>query len=278
MKFYKDQHILLASKHEKERAIAPPLMNQLSCTLHVHDFDTDQFGTFTGEIQRKLSAYDTCLLKAKTAAEHYHYDLALASEGSFGPHPAFPFAPCDHEIMVFLDRKNNWVIAEQYVTPKTNYARMSITQHTDLASFLEKAGFPEHALTLQTQNNNVLIAKGIQDLSSLEQALMMGFRQEKELWLATDMRAMMNPSRMQAISELAVKLINRIQSNCPQCDLPGFGFKETTGMLPCHACKSPTSLYEQEVWACIQCYYQEKRPRKDGLLSAEPQYCLYCNP
>ncbi|WP_115710367.1 DUF6671 family protein [Legionella sainthelensi] len=275
---YRNQSVLLATKHEKEKAIANVFFEKLSCTLDVHEFDTDQFGTFTGEIERTLSPYDTCILKARHAAEHYGYDLAIASEGSFGPHPAFPFIPSDHEIMVFLDRKNNWVIAEQYTTPKTNYRMMTITPQTELNDFLEKAGFPEHALTLQNNSDKTVIAKGIRDTETLQAALALGFQHEKELFLATDMRAMMNPLRMQAISVLAEKLAHRIQCCCPYCFTPGFGFKKTSGSLPCHECSSPTSLYQQEVWGCIQCDYHESHPRKDGLEAAEPQYCDYCNP
>ncbi len=275
---YYNKSVLLASKHEKEKAIAEVFFNKLSCTLDVHEFDTDQFGTFTGEIARILSPYDTCILKARRAAEHYGYDLAIASEGSFGPHPAFPFIPSDHEIMVFLDRKNNWVIAEQYTTPKTNYRMMTITPKTELKDFLEKASFPEHALTLQTNGDKRVIAKGIRDIEALQTALALGFQHENELFLATDMRAMMNPLRMQAISVLAEKLVHRIQCCCPNCATPGFGFKKTSGILSCNECSSPTSLYQHEVWGCIQCDYQETHPRKDGLEAAEPQYCDYCNP
>ncbi|VEG92482.1 DUF6671 family protein [Legionella spiritensis] len=276
--YYQNRSVLLASKHEKEKAIADVFFDRLSCTLDVHDFDTDQFGTFTGEIARTLSPYDTCVLKAKRAAEQYGHELVLASEGSFGPHPAFPFISSDHEIMVFLDRKNNWVIAEQHTTLKTNYRMITITPQTELNDFLEKAGFPDHALILQTTSNKTVLAKGIKDIKVLQTALSLGFQQEKELLLATDMRAMMNPTRMKAISELAQKLVNRIQCCCPNCSIPGFGFKETAGNLPCSECSSPTSLYQQEIWGCIQCDYRDTYCRKDGLESAEPQYCYYCNP
>ncbi len=163
-------------------------------------------------------------------------------------------------------------------TPKTNYRMMTITPQTELDDFLEKAGFPEHALTLQTNSDKRVIAKGVRDFEALHAALAHGFQHEKELFIATDMRAMMNPTRMQAISVLAEKLAHRIQCCCPDCFTPGFGFKKTSGSLPCNDCSSPTSLYQQEVWGCIQCNYQETHPRKDGLEAAEPQYCDYCNP
>lgn len=276
--YYKNRSVLLASKHQKEQAIAKVFWDRLLCRLDVYDFDTDQFGTFTGEIARKLNPYDTCVLKAKSAAEQYGYDLSLASEGSFGPDPAFPFIPRDHEIMVFLDRKNNWVIAEQYTSPKTNYSMMTITRHTELDEFLEKAGFPEHAVTLQKNSDKSLLAKGIRDMKALEHALALGFQNENELFLATDMRAMMNPTRMEIIAELAHKLAARIATLCVRCASPGFGFKLTQGTLPCAHCGFSTSLFEKEVWGCIVCDHKEYKIRRDGLLKADPTYCYYCNP
>ncbi|WP_412754299.1 DUF6671 family protein [Legionella donaldsonii] len=276
--YYKNQTILLASKHEKEHAIAQPFINRLSCTLRVHDFDTDQFGTFTGEIERTLSPYETCLLKAQKAAERYDYALALASEGSFGPHPDFPFVPSAHELMVFIDREHNWVVAEQLVSPKTNYAMITINEHSEIDSFLERVRFPSHALIVQSINRKHVFAKGIKELESLIHYVSLGFKTEKELLLATDMRAMMNPTRMEVIGELADKLAQRIATLCVQCGCPGFGFKSTRGTLPCSFCGSSTSFYEEEVWGCIACDHQQHKVRRDGLLEADPAYCDYCNP
>lgn len=275
---YRNQSVLLASKHEKEKAIADVFFDKFSCIVDVREFDTDQFGTFTGEIARELSPYDACVLKARRAAEHYGYNLAIASEGSFGPHPAFPLISSDHEVMVFLDRKNNWVIAEQYTTPKTNYRMMTITPQTDLGDFLEKSGFPEHALTLQTNRDKTVLAKGIRDIETLKHALAIGFQHENELFIATDMRAMMNPTRMNVIAELAVKLTLRIATLCIKCTCPGFGFKSTRGKMPCSLCGSSTAFYQEEVWGCIACEHQEYKMRRDGLVTADPTYCDYCNP
>ena len=275
---YQNQLVLLASKHEKEKAIAPPFIARLSCTLRVHDFDTDQFGTFTGEIARTQSPYQTCLLKAKTAAKRYNYALAVASEGSFGSHPLFPFVPSAHELMVFVDRTRDWLIAEQLVSQKTNYAMITINKNTELDIFLNRVHFPSHALILQASSDNHVVAKGINNLQDLAHHLAIGFKTEKELRLATDMRAMMNPTRMAVIGELADKLTQRIASLCAQCERPGFGFKSTQGALPCALCDSPTSFYEEEVWGCIGCEHQEYKMRRDGLLKADPTYCDYCNP
>lgn len=276
--YYQNQSVLLASKHHKERAIATVFFDKLSCTLDVHDFDTDQFGTFTGDIARTLSPYDTCLLKAKTAAEHFNYALALASEGSFGSHPAFPFVPSAHELMIFIDRKHQWVISEQIVSQKTNYAMISIDKQTDIDAFLKQIQFPSHALIIQAGSNNHTIAKGIHDLQTLSHNLTLGFKTEKKLRLATDMRAMMNPTRMEVIGELAEKLALKIATHCIKCSCPGFGLNTTRGSLPCALCGAPTSYYQEEVWGCAHCDHKEYKIRKDGLLTADPSYCTYCNP
>ncbi|PJD94980.1 MAG: hypothetical protein CK426_01600 [Legionella sp.] len=276
--YYKNQNVLLASKHEKEQAMAKPFLDRLSCTLRVREFDTDQFGTFTGEIARTLSPYETCLLKAKTAAKRYHYDLAVASEGSFGPHPAFPFVPGAHELMVFIDRRHDWIIAEQCISQKTNYAMLTVNKNTKLDDFLTQVHFPSHALIVQLTSNSHVLAKGVHDLDALTYYLKLGFKTDKELLLTTDMRAMMNPTRMAVIGELADKLTQRISRLCIQCERPGFGFKTTRGALACALCGAPTSFYEEEVWGCIGCEHQEYKKRQDGLLTADPTYCDNCNP
>lgn len=275
---YKDREVLLASMHAKEEAIAESFLTWLSCRVRVHPFDTDQFGTFTGEIARTLPPYQTCLLKARAAAEQFNYDLALASEGSFGPHPSFPFIPRGHELMVFIDRAHDWIIAEQLVSQKTNYAMMKINRNTEIDQFLSRVLFPSHALIVQTSIDNRVIAKGVKTYDCLIHHLKTGFKREEELLLTTDMRAMMNPTRMKEIARLANKIAQRIATPCIRCKSPGFGFKSTQGQLPCALCHSPSSFYEEEIWACITCDYEEYKKRSDGLCKADPKYCEYCNP
>lgn len=276
--YYEGQSVLLASMHGKEKAIALPFANRLSCTLAVHDFDTDQFGTFTGEVHRPLSPYETCILKAKTGAQRYEYRLSVASEGSFGPHPAIPFIPSAQEIMVFIDSQCDWIIAEQIVSTKTNYAMITVNRSTDISTFLKQVHFPTHALIVQTAGSKKVIAKGVNDIDSLNRFLSIGFQYENQLLLGTDMRAMMNPTRMEVLGELADKLAIRIATQCSQCECPGFGFKATRGALPCALCGSSTSFYQEEVWGCIECEFQEYKIRQDGLIEAEPLYCPDCNP
>lgn len=275
---YKNARVLLASKHEKERVIRPVFYENLGCDIYTSNFDTDQFGTFTGEIPRVKNAYDTCVLKAKTAAIVADNFFSMASEGSFGPHPSMPFFASDHEIMVFVDLKNDWVIAEQLVTPKTNYNRLTLTSNSEVESFLKSVQFPTHAVTLQVSHTNEIIGKGIQDVSRLNNLIKKGFTKGDELLLATDMRAMMNPTRMEALSVLAEKLARRILTCCDACGAPGFGFISTAEHLSCGFCDGPTSMHRLEIWGCVACENKEKKPRHDHLEKADPTYCHFCNP
>lgn len=278
MERYKNKQVLLATKHAKEQVIQPVFKSVLHCQVNTKDFDTDKYGTFSGEIPRPLGPYQTCILKAKEAAEKFGYELSIASEGSYGPHPFIPFIPGGHEVMIFWDKSKDWIIAEQLITEKTNYSSIYVDSTTNIEGFLRQMGFPGHALIMQTATTKEIIAKGINDIHLLQSCLKSGYKVEDRLLLTTDMRAMLNPTRMKVLSELAIKLANRIKTNCPGCWAPGFGFKKTQDNLLCQSCDSPTSLYKFELYGCVQCCYEESKPRKDGLEYASPEFCNYCNP
>jgi hypothetical protein len=49
---FKNRRLLIATKHEKEKVIAPLLEQNLGVICFVNEnFDTDLLGTFTGEIE-----------------------------------------------------------------------------------------------------------------------------------------------------------------------------------------------------------------------------------
>lgn len=276
--YYKNAPVLIATKHEKERVIRPVFQDKIGCKLYVSNFDTDQFGTFTGEIPRAQNAFETCVLKAKTAAMAAHFKFSIASEGSFGPHPSIPILANAHEIMTFVDLENNWVIADQLITPKTNYKVLTLHPDTKIDSFLHSLHFPTHAVTLQVSSSKEVIAKGIKDRALLNNLIRTGFSKGDELLLASDMRAMMNPTRMESLSLLATKLAARVNRCCRACNTPGFGFVATTEQLLCSLCDKPTSMPRFEIWGCVACQNQEVQPRSDHLTQADPTFCNYCNP
>ena len=276
---YNKAQIILATKHGKEAVIRQPFLHHFNASIFVPpDFDTDQFGTFTGEIARVKTAFETVIEKAKVAATNYGFDYAMASEGSFGPHPAVFFAPGNVELMSFIDLKNDITVVESILSNDTNYAYIDITSNQNYDVFLKNAKFPSHAIIVKSKNDNVIIQKGIQNIDTLNNSIRFGFSQYNDLRLETDMRAMMNPTRLSVIEKLAVTLVNRLKNICIKCQAPGFGKVSFSGNLLCEYCGTTTSLYEHKLLSCLKCDYQEILPRDDLLKKSDPKYCHHCNP
>lgn len=72
--------------------------------------------------------------------------MAIASEGSFYPHPAFPFISCDREIILLLDRDNDLEIIGQEISTETNHNHTQVSTIEEALEFAASIGFPEHGL------------------------------------------------------------------------------------------------------------------------------------
>ena len=102
---FQGRKLLVATKHQKELIIGPILEKVLGVGVQLaQNIDTDAFGTFSGEIKRLDDALSTARQKCNAALANSHYDLAIASEGSFGPHPSYFFSYSDDEFFETLDK------------------------------------------------------------------------------------------------------------------------------------------------------------------------------
>jgi hypothetical protein len=83
------RRLLIATQHRKEQVMAPCLSEALGVVCEVADqLDTDQLGTFSGEKPRLDDPISTLRKKCELALKQQpEFDLVVASEGSFGPHP-----------------------------------------------------------------------------------------------------------------------------------------------------------------------------------------------
>jgi len=62
--------LVIAKLHGKEKVIAPVLERGLGVSILVPEyFDTDRFGTFAGEVERRGSALEAARLKCDVAIE-----------------------------------------------------------------------------------------------------------------------------------------------------------------------------------------------------------------
>jgi hypothetical protein len=286
---YAKRTAVFATQHGKEKIFKRPVWHGLGLQLITpDDIDTDQLGTFSGDIPRKASMKDTVLAKAKLGMELTNNTLAFANEGSFNPHPQAPFIACDFEIAVFVDSEKNIAVYEQIMTTHTNHAQLELSNQpnerqlmeTELMSFLKRIGFPQHAVIVKTNiENKVLIYKGIQDYQTLLDTIAICGSQaiDAKIQLETDMRAHLNPHRQQALRKLAFKLVRRLQKTCPACATIGWGSVDVVRGLPCMECGAPTQLIQHEILSCVSCTHRliQNIP---NIEMADPQFCDYCNP
>lgn len=57
---FKGRRLIIATKHKKENVIAPILEKELGVICFTHpDLDTDELGTFSGEIERMMDPIAT---------------------------------------------------------------------------------------------------------------------------------------------------------------------------------------------------------------------------
>ena len=98
---------VIATMHGKETVIAPLLQGALGLRTELPtDFDTDCFGTFSGDVPRVDTALATARAKIAAAFKQVpHAHIGIASEGSFGPHPLLPMIPIDSELLLLMDRR-----------------------------------------------------------------------------------------------------------------------------------------------------------------------------
>lgn len=275
---FKDRKLLIATKHKKEQVIAPLLEEYLGVVCFVdHTFDTDTLGTFTGEVERKLNPIEAARKKCLLAMEVSNVDLVIASEGSFAPHPTMFFANADEEFLVLIDKKNNLEIVARELSLDTNFNASLIPSEEELLEFAELVNFPSHGLILRKSKSNFEgISKGISDIETLKKAYKN--IEGNEAYVETDMRAMYNPTRMKVIETATKKLIDKVTSCCPNCDMPGFEITDTKPGLPCNLCGSDTQSILSVTYSCKHCNFTEEKMYPNGKETEDPTYCNYCNP
>lgn len=277
---FQGRKIIIATKHKKEKIIAPIIEKALDVNaMLVENFDTDVFGTFSGKIKRVEDALSTARKKCNRALEITGFDLAIASEGSFGAHPSLFFSTVNEEIILLVDKKNNCEFFERVISFQTNSNANSINSIETLRQFAKKALFPSHGLIIRNDKNDYTQVESVISSWKKLYRVFNSFKSEKDnVWVETDMRAHKNPTRNEVIKQVTYQLIQRLQNKCPKCDFPGFGHTLSFSGLPCQLCSNPTNsiLYHQH--SCSVCNHIETYYFPNNKKMEDPQYCDKCNP
>ncbi len=280
MNLFENRKLIIATKHAKEKVIAPIFERKLGVKCFIDkNFDTDLLGTFTGEIERKDDPIATVRKKCLEGMNQNNCDLGIASEGSFGNHPSIFFSKANEEILIFIDKKNNLEIIVRELSTETNFKGKNIHSIRAIKAFAKEVDFPNHALILRNeQNSNQNIIKGIDNWETLISEYKSIKKKFGNVYVETDMRAHFNPMRMKNIEVTAQKLLTKILRQCPKCMTPGFSITSAQRGLPCETCHFPTESTLYYLYSCKKCKHEEKEyfPRK--IKFENPMYCQICNP
>jgi len=270
--------VVFPTLHEKESVVAPIFQSELGIEVQVANVDTDQFGTFSGEIPRTLSQLDAAIAKARAAIAETGIPLAIASEGTIGPNPLIPIASSDVETMVFIDSENDVLIHESFRSAEIIAARKILKPGDNIEEFLTNADFPSHALIVGGQHGqSIAPVKGIRDKAGLLQAINDFAGDSGSVIVESDLRASFSPSRMRNIAACARLLARRIASLCPQCNAPGWGSVTPIFGLPCADCGSNVeSAVMADQYGCGKCEHRQIFAR--AATAAEARFCNSCNP
>ena len=274
---YNSKTVVMPTKHEKAKLIAPHFNEVLSMEIKEVAVDTDLLGTFSGEIERIGTPLETAIKKARLGIEATGNPYAVASEGSVGVDPLFPFINANFEILVFIDDEIGVEIFESLRSNEI-VAATTTTLKNNLEAFLKQADFPNHALIVKPHKGSGAF-KGIRDLESLSKAIADARNQSSdgEVIIESDLRAMSSPSRQRNIAELGFKLAKRIASTCPECQTPGWGLKDFIRGVHCSECgEYAESALKQEVLGCVKCEYTATGIVINSTL--DPSRCMSCNP
>lgn len=268
--------------HLKETVMAPILRRWLGVNLfRAENIDTDAMGTFTGEIPRIGTMLETARQKAKEAIRRTGAPLGVGSEGAFGPDPDIPFFASGSEIVLIYDARTDHEIYVHRRT-RTNYDRIIVSPDQDPAIFLNRIGFPAHAIIIRPEicADSQVIIKGVQTPETVnEQIRSMADQSETgRAIIQTDMRAHLNPARMKSIGFVTKHLAVRARRLCPDCALPGFGPVDVVRGLPCAECATPTSRIKAVTYSCRGCSCKQNRHVRHIDYRADPAHCPQCNP
>lgn len=265
---FRSRTFALLTKHGKEQIVAPILLEGLGAHLkHTSAFDTDELGTFAGEIPRILTPQEAARKKAELACELTGCEFGLGSEGSFDTGP-FGLGCFDYELLTCVCPAEGWVVTATALGPSA--AREKSCQNwLDVERYLEAVPKGQ-GLILRSGGN---LFKG---LTTLEEVRLLGRDLPFPFILSYDLRAHQCPERRAQIANAARNLVERLLASCPQCRTPGFWPDRADAGLPCSGCHGPTNALRQRRAVCARCEYEQGYPSQSAL--ADPALCPSCNP
>jgi hypothetical protein len=280
MNIYFNRTASVLTKHGKEVALNDILHPRTGVEIkHADAYDTDLLGTFTLEIPRYGSQLDAARKKAQIGMELIGTDLGIANEGAFVADPYTGMLSWNNELVILIDHKLDLELTG-FSSAAAQNAHSYVSNWEDLETFARSALFPSHHLIIKPTDE--YHPKSIKDISTISQ-LKSAFEQAlahsstRTVYVANDLRAFANPTRMDNIRQAAINLADKMESLCPACNTPGYWIKDIQYGLPCNACGMPTTQEIAKIWGCLKCEHRNTEGMK-VLRFANPSQCDHCNP
>lgn len=242
--------VAFVTKHGKERLVEPLLAARGLRLEHLGAIDTDVLGTFTRERARPGTALDAARIKLEWGFTHApHARFALASEGSFGPHPQLPWIAAGHELVLLKDAATGLELRGDDLTTDTNFGAEQVSSVEEARAFAARHDFPSHALIVGPH-------KGVTSEAQLDRLVAEALAVQPSVHVETDMRAHLNPLRQASIRRALVACLAALDARCASCGWPGFVVSERVPGLPCEDCGAPTALARELISRCQRCRHE----------------------
>ncbi|WP_205875139.1 DUF6671 family protein [Mycobacterium camsae] len=270
--------IAMGTMHGKERQVAPAFAAEFGARVFAPPgIDTDQFGTFTGEVTRTLTPVAAATAKARLAMTAAKVPYGVASEASYDTW--YGMLAMHQEILVFIDDNRGIHVVEGVNVPRAPGPPKLVENGHEAIDAARRFGFPEQGavVTATIAGSTRLFGKGLTDAFVLVNTVntAAAASDDHRARLEPDLRAHHNPGRREVLSALAKRLAGRLATPCPNCLCPGYGRVAVREGLRCRACGSPTTLVASDILGCPACVYRSEAARTG---TAEPRYCPQCNP
>lgn len=278
-KRYNSQKVAFLTQHGKEQFVAPLLDPFLDCQIvQVAGYDTDQLGTFSGEIKRIENQIETARNKARIGMRLANLPFGMASEGAFVADPFGGLMPWNIEVVLWIDDEDQFEVVGIAQGPARSLHR-SLRKIADLENFAQEAGFPAHHLILRPQSDqDTRMVKGIANWDQLRKAFIEchALSANGLVYAENDHRAFCSPTRQEMIVRATHDLMKKFESTCPACALPGFAVTGQKSGLTCRACGNTTKAPMSYIMKCNACHHSEEK--KSTQQWADPSQCDFCNP
>lgn len=275
---YADTVIAMGTMHGKERQVAPAFAAEFGArVIAPPGIDTDQYGTFAGDVTRTLTPVAAATAKARLAMSAAKVPYGVASEASYDAW--YGMLAVHQEILVFIDDTRGIQVLEGVNVPRAPGPPKLVESRHEAVAAARRFGFPEQGAVVKATigGGSRVFGKGLTDAFALVEVVEAAVSAADDdcAWVEPDLRAHHNPNRREVLSALATRLAGRLATPCPVCRSPGYGRVTVRQGLPCRACGSPTTLVATDILGCPACEYRGEVARPG---TAEPRYCPQCNP